>query len=432
MHIAAGGDSLRPIHRTKDFFPMKLRISTFVLAVLAVAGSATQTLAVAVPILDPGFDIYLGANPITPEVTVPDDRIPNVATPGAGTGPHNDFQVLVYDTFAVAPEAGGRGHTPAGWTATGKKPNQTTANTGRARCDACFHTGAEFPGVAAQGTVASINSNGSQQYEDPAHPGTFISTPGIFFQNLVNPLTSQPVSALPNTLYTATIVVMDIDIMGRGPFAPSEDDSILGDPGTVGDTTGTSKIRLNLSVGATNLGGTLEFTDIPGFPNFGTPTARNSAGRMLLTLTTLTGATVPEGQLTISFTSGGVFGTLPATFAPSAATAFDNITLDATPIAPPGVPGDYNNNGVVDAADYVLWRKGGPLQNQVDDPNTVNNLDYTAWRARFGNNSGSGSGAGLGSALVPEPTGIITVLTGGLLAMGGARLPKRRADRYSE
>src|SRR6476661_7815943 len=26
---------------------------------------------------------------------------------------------------------------------------------------------------------------------------------------------------------------------------------------------------------------------------------------------------------------------------------------------------DYDNNGIVDAGDYVLWRKGGPLQNDA-------------------------------------------------------------------
>lgn len=69
---------------------------------------------------------------------------------------------------------------------------------------------------------------------------------------------------------------------------------------------------------------------------------------------------------------------------------------------PVGVPGDYNNNGVVDTADYVLWRNGGPLQNEVDTPGVVNAADYAAWRARFGNTSGSGSG--LGSGAVPEPS----------------------------
>jgi autotransporter-associated beta strand protein len=71
-------------------------------------------------------------------------------------------------------------------------------------------------------------------------------------------------------------------------------------------------------------------------------------------------------------------------------------------VTPAGVPGDYNNNGIVDAADYVIWRNGGPLQNEVSGVTTGNVTaeDYDAWRARFGNNSGSGSGGG---AAVPEP-----------------------------
>ncbi len=69
-----------------------------------------------------------------------------------------------------------------------------------------------------------------------------------------------------------------------------------------------------------------------------------------------------------------------------------------------GVPGDYNGNGVVDMADYVLWRNGGPLQNEINTPGTVDASDYTAWRANFGNHAGSGSG--FGSAAVPEPTSL--------------------------
>jgi hypothetical protein len=75
-----------------------------------------------------------------------------------------------------------------------------------------------------------------------------------------------------------------------------------------------------------------------------------------------------------------------------------------------GVPGDYNNNGIVDAGDYVLWRKGGPLANQVDNPSVVNAQDYTEWRARFGNTSGSGSGSLAASTNVPEPVAAFLVL----------------------
>jgi hypothetical protein len=88
----------------------------------------------------------------------------------------------------------------------------------------------------------------------------------------------------------------------------------------------------------------------------------------------------------------------------------------------PGVPGDYNNNGVVDAADYVLWRKGGPLQNEVDTPGTVNAADYTAWRARFGNTSGSGTS--LDGPAVPEPGTFGLVAFAIALAAAARRTPK--------
>ena len=68
-----------------------------------------------------------------------------------------------------------------------------------------------------------------------------------------------------------------------------------------------------------------------------------------------------------------------------------------------GIAGDYNGNGSVDTADYILWRNGGPLANQVDDPNTVNGQDYTEWRARFGN---PGSGSGSSSAFPPPPSAL--------------------------
>lgn len=86
-----------------------------------------------------------------------------------------------------------------------------------------------------------------------------------------------------------------------------------------------------------------------------------------------------------------------------------------------GVPGDYNNNGVVDAADYVLWRNGGPLQNEVDTPGTVNGADYTAWRARFGNTSGAG--AALGAAAVPEPGACLLALGSVIAVAAGRRRP---------
>ncbi len=62
----------------------------------------------------------------------------------------------------------------------------------------------------------------------------------------------------------------------------------------------------------------------------------------------------------------------------------------------PTLTGDYNNNGVVDAADYVVWR----------NTNGGNSQAYADWRANFGAHLGSGGGAAGASpsnAAVPEP-----------------------------
>jgi hypothetical protein len=82
-----------------------------------------------------------------------------------------------------------------------------------------------------------------------------------------------------------------------------------------------------------------------------------------------------------------------------------------------GVAGDYNGNGVVDAADYVLWRKGGPLQNEGRTSGVVDQQDYRFWRARFGAATGSERGSSLnGSTAAPEPE-VVSLLAIGLFGM---------------
>jgi T5SS/PEP-CTERM-associated repeat protein len=72
------------------------------------------------------------------------------------------------------------------------------------------------------------------------------------------------------------------------------------------------------------------------------------------------------------------------------------------------LPGDFNHNHVVDAADYVVWRKGLGT--------TYSQSDYAVWRAHYGQTAGSGSGT-IANSAVPEPAESVMWLILGTLAM---------------
>lgn len=95
-----------------------------------------------------------------------------------------------------------------------------------------------------------------------------------------------------------------------------------------------------------------------------------------------------------------------------------------------GVVGDYNNNGAVDAADYVVWRENvGTTNSLPNDPTggTIGNTQYNTWRANFGQTaagSGASATAGLPSIALPEPTTILMCFTAAI-ALAAAR-PMRK------
>ncbi|HEX4414351.1 MAG TPA: PEP-CTERM sorting domain-containing protein [Lacipirellulaceae bacterium] len=95
--------------------------------------------------------------------------------------------------------------------------------------------------------------------------------------------------------------------------------------------------------------------------------------------------------------------------------------------APSVKPGDYSNDGVVNTADYVTWRKnlgGSTLANETVSPGTVDAADYAEWRSHFGSDysqmttiidnvrfadAGAGSGS-LSAGGVPEPSSLVLTL----------------------
>jgi hypothetical protein len=108
----------------------------------------------------------------------------------------------------------------------------------------------------------------------------------------------------------------------------------------------------------------------------------------------------------------------------------------STAATSPVPTGDYNGNGVVDAADYTIWR--GTLGQTVTsgagaDGNgngMIDSGDYDFWKSRFGNlTAGAGSGAAL-SAAVPEPTSLVLSALGGLMLAAlsaGRQIRERKA-----
>jgi hypothetical protein len=73
------------------------------------------------------------------------------------------------------------------------------------------------------------------------------------------------------------------------------------------------------------------------------------------------------------------------------------------PTSLPALPGDYNHNNVVDAADYVLWRStlGTSVTSYSgadgNGDGTINQNDYGVWRAHFGQTAGAGTAASVDS-----------------------------------
>jgi hypothetical protein len=117
----------------------------------------------------------------------------------------------------------------------------------------------------------------------------------------------------------------------------------------------------------------------------------------------------PAGSLVVSGATTGPYVT-EATLVyvradPSGQAGFYLLDLSAT-----GIAGDYNDDGTLDAADYVLWRKNEGTTNPLpNDPigGTIRQAQYDQWAGQFGQTRGSGSLAG---STVPEPASVPLIM----------------------
>ncbi len=132
----------------------------------------------------------------------------------------------------------------------------------------------------------------------------------------------------------------------------------------------------------------------------------------------LLAGTLPTGPHIIATYTGALTGT----FAVPTGVVVDYSTLGQISMTVNSLPvvlaGDYNNNGVVDTADYVVWRENEGTNNLLSNnpiAGTIGQAHYNQWRSNFGDTT-PGAGAGVGAGAVPEPGTLL--LAAMVLALG--------------
>jgi hypothetical protein len=125
-------------------------------------------------------------------------------------------------------------------------------------------------------------------------------------------------------------------------------------------------------------------------------------------------------------TKGNVLATKTPPFFMAAASTVTTIVRDTLSVT---LTGDYNANGTVDAADYVVWRNTltqmvTPSSGADGNGNgTIDDSDYDVWRSHFGQTAG-GSAGFYQIAAVPEPATLVLLIP----AATGCYLRRRRAS----
>jgi hypothetical protein len=147
------------------------------------------------------------------------------------------------------------------------------------------------------------------------------------------------------------------------------------------------------------------------------------SGNILVTDLGFLGSNDPRG---LEYSPSGV---LLREYRPAGAEA----ALDIVTFSAPEPP-DYNRNGVWDAADYVVWRKGMPGADGNGN-GMVDDGDYQFWRQRFGQPGVVATGAATTftpSASVPEPGSLWLLALAMRFIIPQRRLTVRRPELFAD
>lgn len=292
-----------------------------------------------------------------------------------------------------------------------------------------------------------LNINGTQTHGGGAVLNVAAGTANIATDGGMNlSITDAGIINLTSAQHLASVTVQQLGVLNVAGGDLNSASSSSND-GTISIASGRTATFTGNVTGAGNYpgAGTAAFASNfspgngPGLINFGgkanlTPTSTLSielggtnVGSQYDSLH-VTGQLTLAGALAVSLINVGVYapapgdsfnvfdwGTLSGAFSTiNLAPLAGGLTWDTSQLnvagvlAISGLQGDYNLNGVVDAPDYVLWRKslgqsGIALVADGNNDHTISQADYDIWRTHLGQTLGGGSGAILNSE-VPEPS----------------------------
>lgn len=199
-------------------------------------------------------------------------------------------------------------------------------------------------------------------------------------------------------------------------------DDVLADSGTIVVFPGSSAVfleDLTINEGATLLADLAGTNDDSGFGEIEVVGNAQLAGSLQITLAD--GFTPQLGDAFPLLAASGISGSLSLGDVPELSSGL-KWSLETEPnrvvlSVVPGLAGDYNGDGVVDGADYVLWRKtfgqqGAGLAADGNSNGIVDAGDYDFWHARVGNTFASGGESATNEAPVPEPASAISLFIG--------------------
>jgi hypothetical protein len=149
----------------------------------------------------------------------------------------------------------------------------------------------------------------------------------------------------------------------------------------------------------------------------------------------ITAPFVDLGQGVNAFTDADIAATVagndPISAALTGTAFFDNFVVREDV----RLPGDFDLNGIVNAADYTLWKQtfGNTVAlGDAADGNgngKIDAADYTVWRDHLGASLIGGAGSGsLSNSAVPEPNALVLAFSGLVTATCRRAWRKRRGQ----